>query len=122
MLVFPPEDLSAITTTRINHYTYRWPWRDAHTGGETTTQALALGIGSIFNHSRNQNVGFCLNVEQETITYTTIRDIEAGEELCLSYGPRLWFDDVDGDEDLAEPQETAEDVLGCFELEEDMTH
>lgn len=61
------------------------------------TQALALGLGSMFNHStKAQNVRWSRNTENDYIIYTSIRDIEAGEELCISYGSRvLWFDDIE---------------------------
>ncbi len=61
------------------------------------TQALALGLGSMFNHStRAQNVGWKRNTEIDVIVYTALRDIEAGEELCISYGSaRLWFEDAE---------------------------
>ena len=61
------------------------------------TQALALGLGSMFNHStKAQNVRWSRNIEQDYIVYTSLRDIEAGEELCISYGSRaLWFEDVE---------------------------
>jgi SET domain-containing protein len=61
------------------------------------TQALALGLGSMFNHStRAQNVGWKRNTDTDVIVYTTLRNIKAGEELCISYGnARLWFKDAD---------------------------
>ena len=61
------------------------------------TQALALGLGSMFNHStREQNVGWIRNTETDVIVYTTLRNVKAGEELCISYGSaRLWFPDAD---------------------------
>lgn len=72
------------------------------------TQALALGLGSMFNHStKAQNVRWSRNTEQDYIIYTSIRDIQAGEELCISYGSRLlWFDDVEGHHQVvSEPEE-----------------
>ena len=68
------------------------------------TQALALGLGSMFNHStRDQNVGWKRNTETDVIVYTTLRDIKAGEELCISYGSvRLWFEDSDAQSDDAD--------------------
>jgi hypothetical protein len=64
------------------------------------TQALALGLGSMFNHStKAQNVRWSRNMELDYIIYTSIRDIQAGEELCISYGSRLlWFDDAEGND------------------------
>jgi len=65
------------------------------------TQALALGLGSMFNHSTlHQNVSWIRNTETEVIVYTALRDIKAGEEVCISYGSaRLWFEDVDAQPD-----------------------
>ena len=48
-----------------------------------TAQAIILGLGSMFNHSElHQNVGWERDIEQELVRYTTLRDVEAGEELC----------------------------------------
>ncbi|RUS13199.1 hypothetical protein BC937DRAFT_95686 [Endogone sp. FLAS-F59071] len=75
--------------TLLDYYTYRWP------GGF----ALALGLGSIFNHSRRPNVGFVRDTERGVIRYLTTKEIEPGEELCISYGDHLWFEDVNEDEE-----------------------
>lgn len=50
----------------------------------------------MFNHSTlYQNVGWARDEKNLLITYTALRDIKAGEELCISYGPRLTFKDTD---------------------------
>ena len=78
-----------------------WPLRDINTGKDTVTQALALGLGSIFNHSTyNQNVAWERNIDAQTITYRALRDIELGEELCVSYGSRLWFIDSEANQEV----------------------
>ena len=55
---------------------------------------LALGIGSLFNHSSRPNVDYRVHEETLTIDYFAARDVPAGEELCIYYGPdeELWFD------------------------------
>jgi uncharacterized protein len=75
-------------------------------------QALALGLGSMFNHKRSPNVAWERNISMQAIRYFTICDIEEGEELCISYGPKLWFIDADGpeEEDIAVAEA---DVLSC---------
>jgi len=65
-------------------------------GAEVPRQALALGLVSMFNHIRRPNIGWERDIPKQTIRYYTLRDVEEGEELCISYGPKLWFDDVDG--------------------------
>lgn len=68
--------------------------------GADIVQALPLGLGSLFNHSSHsegQNVVWIRDVSQQCIVYTAARDIDPGEELCISYGDnaRLWFKDSD---------------------------
>ena len=66
----------------------------------TTTQAIILGLGSMFNHSKlHQNVGWERDLKNHLVTYSTLKDIKKGEELCISYGPRLTFKDADPDPD-----------------------
>lgn len=75
-----------------------WPSPDVHS---PPTQAIALGLGSLFNHSTlHQNVGWRRAVPDECLIYTALRDIDEGEELCISYGGPgvLWFEDADAEE------------------------
>lgn len=85
--------------TLLAHYTFNW--RD---GG----QALALGLcGSMWNHKAEPNVGFLRDYEALTIRFVALADIAAGEECCISYGPRLWFVDASAPdkEELGEEEE-----------------
>ncbi|KIK95314.1 hypothetical protein PAXRUDRAFT_827152 [Paxillus rubicundulus Ve08.2h10] len=72
--------------TLLDHYTFTW--RDGR-------MALALGLGSLFNHSGQPNVSFSIDSARECITYTSARVINLDEELCIFYGHKLWFDPVD---------------------------
>lgn len=96
VLILTPDEVSNHTSqTVLQHYTYYWPNPSDPKGPQT--QAIALGLGSMFNHSRlRQNVVWSRDIAAETITYAAHRDIQAGEELCISYGSaRLWFQDAD---------------------------
>ncbi|CAE6404593.1 unnamed protein product [Rhizoctonia solani] len=55
--------------------------------------ALPLGLGSIFNHAREPNVSYRLDKKAKTIEYTTTKQIDIGDELCIYYGSddKLWF-------------------------------
>jgi hypothetical protein len=80
------------------------------------TQAVVLGLGSMFNHSTfQQNVGWERDVKNLLVTYTTLRDIKEGEELCISYGPRLTFKDVE-EEPLDTSPEDWTEVLNIIDL------
>ena len=56
----------------------------------------------MFNHSQRPNVSYALDAATESIRYVTSRRVLPGEELCIFYGHRLWFDPVDA-ADRAEP-------------------
>jgi len=102
--------------TTLAHYTYTWPAE----GGVLETedrnaldpvasvdgsprkvfrQALALGLGSMFNHRRIPNIAWERDIPLQSIRYFALRAIVEGEELCISYGPKLWFKDIDGAEE-----------------------
>lgn len=51
---------------------------------------IALGFGSIYNHSDEPNISIKLDYEKLKMTITTNRDIQNGEELFVSYGPNYW--------------------------------
>jgi tRNA-specific adenosine deaminase 3 len=47
--------------------------------------------GSLFNHADSPNVSYTLDTAIDCIRYTTTRQIEPDEELCIFYGLNLWF-------------------------------
>jgi SET domain-containing protein len=72
-----------------------WPTIDSY-GNRKFSQAVVLGLGSMFNHSTlEQNVVWERDTDKLIITYRAFRDIPAGEELCISYGSHLTFKDAD---------------------------
>ncbi|KAJ6202016.1 hypothetical protein J3E72DRAFT_410453 [Bipolaris maydis] len=89
------ENKKHIENTSLYHYTYNWPQTDAH-GNHQVSQAVVFGLGSMFNHStQEQNVGWMRDLCRKIIIYRALRDIPAGEELCISYGSHLTFKDAD---------------------------
>ncbi|KAJ1680130.1 hypothetical protein EV182_000618 [Spiromyces aspiralis] len=100
ILLFPHKEYAEHGRfTRLDDYTYTWP------GG----QALALGLGSIFNHEPigYENIGFVRDIDAQVINYWSLRDIESGEELCICYGAHVWFEDhSEGSKDRRSPQGT----------------
>ncbi|CAO1622565.1 unnamed protein product [Sympodiomycopsis kandeliae] len=65
--------------TILDCYTFKW--------GRMGEMALALGLGSLFNHSKFPSVAFYIDRSSHSIRYQLVRDVVAGEELCISYGP-----------------------------------
>ena len=99
--------------------TSNWPIKPDEKNVVSKAQAVALGLGSLFNHSNlAQNVGWQRDVNAQYIRYTALRDIAAGEELCINYG-RLWFPDAD-QERIMESEESENDLLNCVEVFEEV--
>jgi hypothetical protein len=67
---------------------------------------LALGYGSLFNHSQHPNIDYRVDSVNEVIRFSTGHaHIVVGEELCIFYGANLWFHDVDEKHDDDESSE-----------------
>jgi SET domain-containing protein len=62
--------------------------------------AIALGFGSLYNHSAHPNAECELVLEDQILDVRALRDITKGEEISISYGDEseLWFEPR-GDED-----------------------
>ena len=59
-------------------------------------------------------MSYTLDAATESIRYVTSRRVLPGEELCIFYGHRLWFDPVDA-ADRADPlSDTQEDPWGAL--------
>ena len=63
--------------------------------------ALALGFGSLYNHSYRPNARYD-DVGRQAKAFTALRDIAAGEEVTVNYNGepglrrRVWFEVVEG--------------------------
>ncbi len=59
---------------------------------------LALGYGSIYNHSMNPNAEYKIDIKNKSITFKAIKDIKKGEEIFFNYKGSssskapLWFE------------------------------
>jgi hypothetical protein len=92
MLVLSAEEFeNDLAGTSLANYCFAWGKGKA---------ALALGFGSIYNHSYRPNARYD-DVGPRTKEFTAIRDIEPGEEITVNYNgsPRsratVWFDVVE---------------------------
>ena len=59
---------------------------------------LALGYGSLYNHSKDANAKYEINIKEKSITFTSTREIKKGEEIFFNYKGSssskapLWFE------------------------------
>jgi len=75
LLVKPNEIKHLDKTSLCNHY-FEWP-----DGGG----ALAMGYGSLYNHSWAATARAEHDFDTETLTYTAARRIKKGEEITINY-------------------------------------
>jgi hypothetical protein len=53
---------------------------------------LVFGKMQFTNHSVTPNSNFARNLEALTMTFTALRDIDAGEEITIDYGIPIWWE------------------------------
>ncbi len=54
--------------------------------------AIALGYGSLYNHSENPNARMIRHLQAADFTVVALRDIEPGEEITITYACPPWFE------------------------------
>ena len=86
-----PKERKQLEKTIFNFYIY--PWRSTRSG------SLALGYGSIYNHSFEPNADWKQNFKTNSMVYRAIKPINKGEEILINYNgepddssPIDWFD------------------------------
>jgi SET domain-containing protein len=91
VIVLSAADLLLIEKTQLYNYYFKW--------GETQLEAvIALGYGSMYNHSYQPNVAYLMDYEGQTILFIAWKNIAAGEELFINYNgeeddqTNVWFD------------------------------
>ena len=91
VIISPSAEYKNLKKTIFVEYVFWW--------GENLEEcALALGYGSLFNHSYTPNALYKLNLTQKTIDFYAHTDIKAGEEIMINYNgdpedkTSVWFD------------------------------
>ncbi len=92
MLVLTAEEFEGgVSATTLSNYFFAW--------GKNSV-ALALGYGSLYNHSYRPNARYD-DVGPQTKDFTALRDIEPGEEITVNYNGKpksraaVWFEVVE---------------------------
>jgi len=69
----------------LQDYAFGWP------RGSKETFGLPFGFGCCYNHSSDANINWMSDKEKGVYRFFSLRDIEAGEELCHNYGRAYWI-------------------------------
>jgi SET domain-containing protein len=78
VIVIPAEEAPLIRDTRLGHYYFEW-------GDDCQQAAIALGYGSLYNHSYAPNARYEFREDEDCLEFLALRDIEPGEEITINY-------------------------------------
>jgi uncharacterized protein len=90
VIVVPEHQVAALGETALADYYFQW-------GGMGDEAAIALGFGSLYNHSDVPNAMYVCQREAQILAFYAVKRIAAGEEVVVSYnggfGDRspVWF-------------------------------
>lgn len=94
VIILPEAELPIIHQTDLHDYYFLW-------GEEEKQCAIALGFGSLYNHAYDANAEYILDLEDNTIDFYSVKDIEPGTEITVNYNgwpddpAPVWFDQPD---------------------------
>ena len=90
VIILGAEDLELIHKTLLHDYYFIWD-------NKKKTGAIALGFGSIYNHSSFPNAAFTIDKLNPSINFHALKNIGIGEEITTCYLEQsdpeydLWF-------------------------------
>lgn len=84
LLVFPCEETDLVNRTQAGHYVFHVA--DCADDPDKSMLGLAMSAMSFVNHSRQPSASFAVDPRAQTITFTAVRTIAAGEEITIDYG------------------------------------
>jgi SET domain-containing protein len=91
VIVMPEAARKILDQTLLHDYIFEW-------GDDKKQCCMALGYVPLYNHAYKANCEYEMNFNKQLITITTVKDLKAGEELCINYNgdwnnnKKLWFD------------------------------
>ncbi|HRH24824.1 MAG TPA: SET domain-containing protein [Candidatus Paceibacterota bacterium] len=89
IIIFDKKDIKMIDKTIFYNYYFSWG---------KTSGAIALGNGSLYNHSYNPNAKYVKNIGKKNISFLSLKKIKKGEEVTVNYNgkatskEKVWFD------------------------------
>lgn len=78
VITIPASDVAYLKKTTLHNYYFQW-------GNDLQQGAIALGFGSIYNHSYTPNALYRLDLEEEIMEIVAIKNILPNEEITFNY-------------------------------------
>jgi SET domain-containing protein len=91
VIILNPKDTSIVDGTSLFDYYFSW-------GEDDISSAIALGYGSIYNHSYKPCAEYGKDCLKKELTFTAIKRIKKDEEITVNYNglpdsqEKLWFE------------------------------
>lgn len=91
VVVLPSHGRTAIDKTSLYDYYFSW-------GANQEKAAIALGYGSLYNHSYKPNAVYKKITDENVILFIAYRGVKPGDEITVNYNEdptgnqALWFD------------------------------
>jgi len=85
VIVIPQNELTHLDKTLLYNYYFKWNEKEG---------AIALGYGSIYNHSDTPNATFEVQVANQSIIFKSIKTIKSNTEVLVDYTNgtgKLWW-------------------------------
>jgi len=86
LIIIPKSEITHLDKTSL--YDYYFVWDDEGSA------AIALGYGSLYNHSDSPNAEFSFQKEDKTLIVKTISDVLPDQEITIDYtggSGELWW-------------------------------
>jgi SET domain-containing protein len=78
VIALSAHETALIRETRLAHYYFEW-------GADCQQAAIALGYGSLYNHSYSPNARYAFHEDVDHLEIIAQRAIESGEEITINY-------------------------------------
>lgn len=91
VIIIPKTEWDLMRESILLNYVFRWG----------KNKAIALGYGSLYNHSYTPNARYITNIENKSIDFYAREAIQKGEEITVNYNgdpedqSSLWFEVIE---------------------------
>lgn len=94
VIEIPHEHVTFMRETEMRNYYFLW-------GNNLKDVAVALGYGSLYNHSYQPNATYKKKMKEKAIHFVAIKDIDKDEEITVNYNfgnpddkKKLWIKSI----------------------------